>query len=145
MRLEKTPYSNLFNTNNWGRCSQMYPWWPPWLPDYPHIREDGPECLTLCLPNVSEMYFCPCSFHKEGHLPRSMCFSILGVVCSASVWVIYGLGFGVGAGSQCLCWLTALWLQCYGQRCSPSAPKALFHNILNGGEILNHTRGHENR
>lgn len=99
----KTACSNLFNTNNSDRCSQMYPWWPPWLCHYLHGREDGPEHLTPWLLNVSERPFLPSSFYKKRHLGPSSYSSVLGVICQhlydtawGSEWVLV---VGVIAGS----------------------------------------------
>lgn len=38
------------------------------IPLWPHIREEGPELLSLCLLNVSEMHFLPYFSHKKGHV-----------------------------------------------------------------------------
>lgn len=106
MRLEKkTPCSNLFNTNNSGRCSQMYPWWPFWLSHYPHIKEDGPERLTPCLLNVSDRdALSPFLLPQQRVFPQSHVFLHVGTclfsICARDVvwdaeWVLV---LGVCAG-----------------------------------------------
>lgn len=66
-----------------------------------YIREGGPECLTPCLLNVSEVYFLLFFFHKKGHFPSPSICPILGVVFSASVGVtqMWMVVPGVSVGS----------------------------------------------
>lgn len=108
------------------------------------VREHGPECLSPCLLDVSDRgALSPFLLPQQRVFPRAMYFSMLGLVqrlckgCSLGCWV--------GAGPWCPCWSTAWWLQCCRQRRSPSVPKAPSYDILKGGEIMNHTRSHQNR